>query len=133
MCTVIGKETETIMLEDEKKTQELARVKLIVEQESKRVDSLKAKVEGTITYQHKLKVNNSCAELKQGLVAELQQADEQLEMKMQEFMQKQLAIEKVTARAERERARSYFLKDEIVSKCLTFRIPLFLLLVCASY
>lgn len=121
------------MLEDEKKTQELARVKLIVEQESKRVDSLKAKVEGTITYQHKLKVNNSCAELKQGLVAELQQADEQLEMKMQEFMQKQLAIEKVTARAERERARSYFLKDEIVSKCLTFRIPLFLLLVCASY
>jgi len=98
MCTVIGKETEAVRLEDEKKSQELVRVKLIVEQESKRVDSLKLKVE----------------ELKQGLVAELQQADEQLEKKMQEFMQKQQAIEKVVARAERERARSYFLKDEIV-------------------
>ena len=48
-------------------------------------------------------------------MAELQQADEQLGLKMHEFMQKQLAIEKVTARAERERARSYFLRDEIVS------------------
>ena len=35
------------MLVEEKKSQELARVKLIAEQESKRVDSLKAKVEGT--------------------------------------------------------------------------------------
>jgi hypothetical protein len=98
MRTAIGKETEMLMLEDEKKSQELARVKLIVEQESKRVEYLKAKVE----------------ELKQALVAELQRADEQLSFKMKEFMQKQQAIEKVAARAERERARSVFLKDEIV-------------------
>lgn len=46
---------------------------------------------------------------------ELKEADEQLELKMQEFKQKQLAIEKVAARAERERNRSMFLKEEIVS------------------
>ena len=61
-------------------------------------------------------INTRFIELKEGLVAELQQADEQLELNMQELVQKQLAIEKVTARAERERARSYFLKDQIVSK-----------------
>jgi len=44
----------------------------------------------------------------------LQEADEQLGIKMHEFVQKQLAIEKVAARAERERNRSYFLKQEIV-------------------
>lgn len=54
-------------------------------------------------------------ELKQGLVAELQEADEQLEQKMKAFVEKQLAIEKVQARAERERARSIFLKSEIIS------------------
>lgn len=99
MRTALGRETEALLIEDDKKTQELARVKCIVEQESKRVDSLKVKV----------------AELKQGLVAELQEADEQLEQKMQEFVQKQLAIEKVQARAERERARSLFLKNEIIN------------------
>ena len=46
LCTAIGKETEAVMLEDEKRSQELARVKLIVAHESKRVDSLKAKVQG---------------------------------------------------------------------------------------
>eukprot|EP00026_Physarum_polycephalum_P004785 Phypoly_transcript_04809.p1 GENE.Phypoly_transcript_04809~~Phypoly_transcript_04809.p1 ORF type:complete len:655 (+),score=106.47 Phypoly_transcript_04809:57-2021(+) len=96
--TVIGKETDAVLHEDEKKSEELARVKQIVAQESRCVDALKAKVE----------------ELKQGLVTELQQADEELGLKMQEFRQKQLAIEKVAARAERERARSYFLKEEIV-------------------
>jgi len=45
---------------------------------------------------------------------ELQEADEQLGMKMQEYMQKQQAIEKVAARAERERNRSMFLKEEII-------------------
>jgi len=96
--TALGREMEALQLEDEKKSQELARVRTIVEQESKHVQILKVKVE----------------ELKQGLVAELQEADEQLEMKMQEFVQKQLAIEKVQARAERERARSLFLKTEII-------------------
>lgn len=96
--TPLGRELEASFREDEKKTIELARVKSIAEQEAKRLEALKEKVE----------------ELKQGLVMELQEADEQLGQKMQLFMQKQQAIEKVAARAERERSRSMFLKEEII-------------------
>lgn len=98
MRTALGRERDACMCDDAQKTIELARVKTISEQEAKRLEALKIIVE----------------DLKQGLVAELQEADEQLGLKMQEFKQKQLAIEKVAARAERERSRSLFLKEEIV-------------------
>lgn len=61
MRTALGRETEVLQQEDEKKSQELARVKNIVEQENKRVESLKSKVEGNTAHFlqliHQLTVN----------------------------------------------------------------------------
>ncbi len=117
--TALARELDAIIREDGRKTQELARVKCIAEQESKRLQESKERVEGMFSCI--LHTNaNSLLDLKQALVAELTTADDQLGRKMQEFKQKQQAIEKVTARAERERSRSVFLKDEIISMFACF-------------
>jgi len=91
-------EADNMVRENARKDCELARVRAIADAERKRTDTLKEQAE----------------ELKQALVEELQEVDRAVNSKLREIRNKQEAIQKVSARANRERSRSCFLRDEIV-------------------
>jgi hypothetical protein len=97
-CTDLRRDIDELLRIDVRKESELSRVRSIADTECRRAAAFKEKVE----------------ELKEALVAEMQFADEELSRKIQDIRRKQMAIQKVAARAERERARSYFLREEII-------------------
>jgi len=86
-----------LIRENIRKDNELARVRAIADAEKQQATTLKDKAE----------------DLKNALVSELEGADRALESRLKEIRNKQEAIQKVSARAVRERSRSCVLLDEI--------------------